>query len=142
MKKGIVVALSGVLLLLLTINIFRQHVNGVKAERAWYIKELGFQFSATVDTVRQGHIRLKQIVGRFDFDKERRVKEQLKYNGRLDLFLYRKGRKIELMIDSALSYKRGDSVYVDCTIGMARVYRNQQLLSENALIRSIKGRPF
>ena len=142
MKKGIVIALPIVLLLLLIINMFRLHVSGVKTERAWYIKELGFQFSAAVDTVRTGHIRLEQIAGRFDFDRERRVNEKLKYNGRLDLFLYRNGKKLELMIDSAFNYRKGDSVYVDCTIGTAKVYRNNQLLSENALIRSIKGRPF
>jgi hypothetical protein len=81
-------------------------------------------------------------VGRFDFDKERRVKERLKYNGRLDLFLYRHGKRIELMIDSSFNYRKGDSVFVDCNISTVRIYRNRQLLSENALIRSIKGRPF
>ncbi len=142
MKRGIIIGLSIVILCLLGINMFRQHVNGVKAERAWYIKELGFQFSATIDTVRQSHIRLKEMVGRFDFDKERRVKERLKYNGRLDLFLYRNGKRIELMIDSSFNYRSGDSVFIDCNVGSARIYRNRQLLSENALIKSIKGRPF
>lgn len=142
MKRGLVIGLSILVLMLLTINMFRQHVSGVKTERAWYIKELDFQFSAIVDTVRQSHIRLKEIAGRFDFDKERRVKERLKYNGRLDLFLYKRGKKIELMIDSSFNYRRGDSVFVDCNIGIARIYRNKKLLSENELIKSIKGRPF
>jgi hypothetical protein len=142
MKKGTVIALSGVILLLLTINMFRQHVKGVKSEREWYIKELGFKFSAVVDTVRESHIRMHRMSGRFDFDKERRVKEKLKYNGRLDLFLYRNERRIELMIDSAYNYKRGDSVFIDCEAGLVSLYRNKQRLAENSLLRSIKGRPF
>jgi hypothetical protein len=121
---------------------FRQHVNGVKSERAWYIKELGFQFSATVDSIRTGHIRIHKINGRFDSDKERRVKEKLEFNGRLDLFLYRTHDKLELMIDSAYNYRTGDSVFVDCNNSVVRVYRDKQLLSENSLLRSIKGRPF
>jgi hypothetical protein len=141
-KKGIIITVSITILFLLVINMFRQHVNGVKSERAWYIKELGFQFSASVDTIRTGHIRLHQIIGRFDFDKEKRVKEKLKYNGRLDLFLYRNHDKLELMIDSAFNYRTGDSVFVDCYAGLVRVYRDKQLLSENSLLRSIKGRPF
>ena len=142
MKKGIVIALSGTLLLLLTINMFRQHVNGVKSEREWYIKELGFKFSAVVDTVRESHIRMHRTSGRFDFEKERRVKERLKYNGRLDLFLYRNERRIELMIDSAYNYRRGDSVVIDCEAGLVSLYRDKQRLAENSLLRSIKGRPF
>ena len=142
MKTGVVVALCVVLLLLLTINLFRQHIDGVKSERVWYIKELGFKFSALVDTVRESHIRLHQITGRFDFDKERRVKEKLKYNGRLDLFLYRNERRIELMIDSSFNYKRGDSVFIDCDAGLVSLYRSKRRLAENSLLRSIKGRPF
>lgn len=142
MKTAIVVALCVGVLLLLIINLFRQHVNGVKSEREWYIKELGFKFSGLVDSVRESHIRLHQISGRFDFDKERRVKEKLKYNGRLDLFLYRNERRIELMIDSSFNYKRGDSVFIDCEAGVVRLYRDKRRLAENSLLRSIKGRPF
>lgn len=121
---------------------FRQHVNGVKNERAWYIKELGFKFSSIIDTVRSGHIRLKEISGRFDFSKESRMNEKLRFNGRLDLFLYRNQRKIELMIDSASTYRMGDSVFVDCENDRVSIFRHKRLLSENSLLRSIKGRPF
>jgi hypothetical protein len=142
MKKGIVIASSITILLLLAINMFRQYVNGVKSERAWYIKELGFQFSATVDTIRESHIRLHQINGSFDFGKERRVQEKLQYNGILALFLYKNEHDIELMIDSAYNYRKGDSVFVDCKNSLVRIYRSDELLSENELLRSIKGRPF
>lgn len=142
MKKGIIITVSITVLLLLVINMFRQHANGVRSEREWYIKELGFQFSARVDTTRESHIRLHQINGNFDFGKEQRVQEKLRYNGLLALFLYKNGHQIELMIDSASNYRNGDSVFVDCKNNLVRIYRHNQLLSENALLRSIKGRPF
>lgn len=52
------------------------------------------------------------------------------------------GLSILILSLLTINYRRGDSVFVDCNIGIARIYRNKKLLSENELIRSIKGRPF
>jgi len=143
MKKRIVIILLIAALVLLTIRGFRAHVNGVRNEREWYVKELGFEFSGKVDTVIwPSNLLIGNIKGEIDFGKEERLREDLQYNGMLDLFLYHPNEIVELNIDSAWTYRKGDSVYINCRENVVRTYRGDKLLGQKQLIRSIRGRPF
>lgn len=138
-----ILILSCGVLIFLTIRLFYDHVDGVKSERQWYIEQLDFEFSGVIDTVnRPGHILFHVTNGNIDREKEDIVNEKLKRNGFLDLFLYKSNDQIELMIDGAHKYMNGDSIYLNSSKNLVKIYRNKKLLSEYELLRSIRGRPF
>jgi hypothetical protein len=144
MHKRTLITLSGLVLVsLLVYRLFHRHVDGVKAERVQYVQDLNCEFSAIVDTVEnEGNILIVYEPGSVDTEMEFRLNQKLKYNGMLDLFLYRPGNRILLMIDSAAFYRRRDSLYINCQQNIIRTYRNNRLRSEKPLLNSIRGRPF
>lgn len=130
------------LLIILILRLFNNHVDGVRYERQWYISQLNFEFSTTIDTVRSRHILFHLKEGDIDWKRESCIKNKLKLNGGLDLFLYRSNNKIELRIDNFNQYMKGDIVYLNSNKNMVRIYRENKLLSQYELAKSIKGRPF
>lgn len=142
MRKWIIVFASVGILSFLILRLFNNHVDGVRNERQWYIEQLNFEFSAVIDSVRRRHILLHLKEEDIDWHQESRVKKKLKYNGVLDLFLYRANHRIELKIDSANLYLKGDSIYLNSNKNLIRIYRANKLISEYELSESLKGRPF
>jgi hypothetical protein len=140
MKKWIIIG-SLLVVVLLSIRAYKNHVDGVQAERRSYIRELNFDFSGVVDTVnRPGHI-LFHATEPMDRGREKSLNAELHFNGILDLFLY-KDNQLELMIDGAGQCQRGDSVYVNSEENVVKVFRGKKLVVRRDLINSIRGRPF
>lgn len=143
MKTWKIVTLSAIILLLLVVRIFRQHMDDFLKEREWYISKLNFDFSAEVDTVRKSsHVVFHVTNGNFDGYREYRLNQHLKHNGRITLFLYLPDQQMNLMSDSARLYQTGDSLYFNTSKNKVFVYRNKNLIFENELTKSLRGRPF
>lgn len=143
MKTWKIITLSAVVLLFLVVNIFRQHVDDFRAERKEYIRKLDFDFSAKVDTVNPpGHIFFHFTHGTFDHDTEFRLNRQLKHNGRITLFLYFPNNQMEFISDSSKLYQPGDSLHFNTDRNKVYLYRGENLILENGLLKSIRGRPF
>ena len=70
------------------------------------------------------------------------MKEQLEYNGMLDLLLYRDDGRLDLMIVDPHKYIDGDSIYLNSRLSVVRFYRRGELIGEHDLIKSLRGRPF
>lgn len=140
MKKWILIG-SALILVLLAIRAYKNHVDGVQAERRSYIRELNFDFSGVVDTVTDhGHL-LFHVTGSMDRGREKTLNAELHFNGMLDLFLY-KDNQLELMLNGAHLCRRGDSVYVNSDQNIVKVFRKKKLVVRGELINSIRGRPF
>jgi hypothetical protein len=60
----------------------------------------------------------------------------------LDLFLYRPENRIELMTDHTQQFHPGDSVYLNTTENVVRIYREGKLQYESDLLKYVRGRPF
>ena len=143
MKKWITwIGVIGILIFLTT-RIFTRHVSGVRSEKIWYIKQLDFEFSGELDSAdRPGQVLFHVTKGHLNTQKEKEVKEQLKHNGILELLLYRSDSRLDLMIVDPHHYIKGDSIYLNTNLNIARFYRAGKLIGEHELVKSLRGRPF
>lgn len=129
--------------MLLIANILWNHVKGVKSEKQWYLSQLHFEFSAKLDSAEKGGQALLRITqGHIDRQRETELKSDLKYNGWVDLFIYRPDGTLDLMITENIRLAQGDSVYVNTDSGVARFFRNGELIADHSLFKSLRGRPF
>jgi hypothetical protein len=143
MKKNLTWAISAGIILLLLFNLGSRHVKGVKSEKDWYLSQLEFDFSGIVDNPeKKGQALFYVTHGRIDLNKESRLKKQLRFNGLLDLFLYRQDGKIDLMIPKNIALEKGDSVYINTNLRVARFFRRGEPIFDHALSKSLRGRPF
>ena len=143
MKKKIIVTITILVFVLLTVQVIRDHTVGVQEERAWYVRELACKFSASIDTLSSsGNVKITNITGQLDYDKEQALNRKLKHNGMLDLFLYQHDGKLVLLLDSAWKYAKDDSINIDCAGNLITIYRDKKLLSKKPLLKSLRGRPF
>lgn len=142
-KKWTLAVLIGALFIFLSHRLFNKHVVGVASEKQWYIEQLNFKFSGVIDSVnRHGHILFSVTHGSLDRQQESRLNSQLKRNGMLNLFLYKPDEMVELMIPNAHRFIAGDSIYVNSSLNMVKVYRGDSLLLQHPLVPLLSGRPF
>ena len=143
MKKALIWTAIVAFLLLLIWNMGSDHVNGVKSEKEWYLSQLKFDFSAVLDSAEEKGQALFHVThGHIELDKEARLKDQLRFNGLLDLFLYRQDGKIDLMVSDEVQLEKGDSIYINTDIKIARFFRGGEMIYEQSLLKSLRGRPF
>jgi hypothetical protein len=143
MKRALVWTAIIAFFLLLVWNLGSGHVKGVKSEKHWYLSQLKFDFSGVLDSAEKiGQALFHVTHGRIDVNKEARLKEKLRFNGLLDLFLYRQDGKIDLMIPADILLKKGDSVYINTDLKTARFFRDGEIICEQSLLKSLRGRPF
>ena len=143
MKKVLIWTAIIAVLLLLVWNLVSDHVTGVKSEKDWYLSQLKFDCSGTLDSAeKSGQALIHVKHGWIDVGKEARLKEDLRFNGLLDLFLYRQDSKIDLMISKDILLKKGDSVYINTDLKIARFFRDGEMIYEQSLLKSLRGRPF
>ena len=143
MKKSIFWAIGVIIACLLLFNIGSKHVEGVQTEKEWYLSKLDFNFSGIIDSAeKKGQALFRVTHGKIQLDKEAKLKTELRFNGLLDLFLYREDGKIDLMIPEDIHLEKGDSVYIHTNLKVARFFRNGELVAEHSLLKSIRGRPF
>jgi hypothetical protein len=143
MKKGLMWSAFICLAMVLLFNLGSDHVAGVKSEKEWYLAQLNFEFSGILDSAeRPGQVLFHVTHGRIDLEKEATLKQELRFNGLLDLFLYRPDGKMDLMVPQYLSLKQGDSVYVNTDLQVAKFFRKGDEIGEQSLLKSLRGRPF
>ncbi len=116
---------------------------GVKSEKEWYLSQLKFDFFGMLDSAeKRGQALFHVTKGRIDINRESQLKEELRFNGLLDLFLYRQDGKLDLMISDQIPLKKGDSVYINTDLKTARFFRAGEMIYEQSLLKSLRGRPF
>ena len=141
-KVRIWIGVVGIFILLLW-SLGTDHMTGVKSEKEWYLSQLQFDFSGLVDSAeKKGQVLFHVTQGRIDVNKEAQLKDELRFNGLLDLFLYRQDGKVDLMISKDIPLKTGDSVYVNTDLKIARFFRGGKIIYEQSLLKSLRGRPF
>lgn len=143
MKKPLIWTAIVFVLILMIWNIADNHVRGVKSEKEWFLTQLKFDFSAKLDSAEKpGQALLNVTHGQIDVAQESRVKEKLRFNGWVDLFIYRPDEKLDLMITGPAELKKGDSVYVNTDLKTAQFFRDGVMIYEQPLYKSLRGRPF
>ncbi len=143
MRKRLLWGAAALGLLFLIWNMGRQHVDGVRSEKEWYLSELGFDFSGVVDSAeKKGQALFHVRHGKLDTERENVLKKELRFNGMLDLFIYRADGKSDMMLPDEAGVRKGDSVYVNSQLKIARFFRNDTMIYERSLLKSLRGRPF
>lgn len=142
--KKILIGISAIgMAMFLLIAFFNGHVDGVREEKARYIKNLDFEFSGRLDSAeRPGQVLFQVINGKLDRDKERELGAKLEHNGVIEPLLYRPDGKLDLMIPDPHHFRQGDSLYLNSSKNLVAFYRNGKLLSGHSLVKSLRGRPF
>lgn len=140
MKKWRPWLIALVIILLLIVRLFYRHVGGVKDERAWYISQLHYDFSARVDSViRPGRVLVHVTRGKADPDQEWALKDQLHFNGMLHLLISRDG---QFDILTPVECLVNDSLYINSDHDRLLVFRNHELIINRPLSSSLRGKPF
>ena len=147
MKKIVIILILVVALVLLGIRLFTNQAEGIEDERMWYVKELNYKFSATVDSITpfprgtSGLIYFRIIDGSPELSTESRLSKQLEFNEHLDFVLQQPDHKLAFHSIVADTYKVGDSLVVNTDRGRITVFRNSKYVTENDIAASLSGRP-
>lgn len=141
MKKSTLLTIVVItFLLLLVARLIYLRVDHLKREKAWYISELHYDFSARVDSlVRPGRAFITVTSGDFDPDREWQLKGSLQYYAVLHLFI---SRDSWYDVRVPLEASRNDSLHVRSDLDQVSLYRNGELVTSRPLSEFLRQRPF
>lgn len=140
MKKWTIWIIVIIVFLLLVTRLIYWRFDNLKSERAWYISELHYDFSARVDSiVRPGRAIVTIIHGNFDPNREWQLKDGLKYHGILHLLISREvGYDLRVPLQTSLN----DSLHIDSDVDQFSLYRHGKLVVSRPLSEFLRVRPF
>ena len=147
-KKIVVILILVAALTLLGIRLFTNHAEGIEDERMWYVKELHYNFSATIDSIAtfprgtSGLVYFRITGGNPELSRESMLEDQLEYNGDLDFILDKPNHTLAFHTLVADKYKVGDSLVINTDRNRITVFRNHKYVTENDIAASLSGRPF
>jgi len=148
MKQWTIISISILVLFLLTIRMCKRRIDNAKDEKQWYIDNLHFDFSGSVDSVQsfpgnRGRLFFHITNGDMKRTTEYGLNKQLEFNGELQLIRRTADRKLTIFIRNDIDkFQKGDSITINTDEGKIKNFRNQELISEKELISSLSGRPF
>ena len=121
-----------------------KHRKELTKERVWYLNNLHYDLSGTIDSIQienspHGLIYFHITQGRFDVDKEFRLKEKLKLHTELFLLNKNKLGLIEMASEHASDFFRYDSIVINSDRNEIGTYRNGTKISSNNLLTSLRG---
>lgn len=140
MKKWKLWLIGVFLVLTLVLRLVYSHVNTLAEEKAWYISQLHYDFSARVDSmVFHNRAFLTVTRGSLDANREWQLKDRLHAHGMLHLIIQRE-RWYDLRVpEETLA---DDSIYVNSENDLLSVYRKGELIVRQPLSTSLRQRPF
>lgn len=151
MKKTILILIGvGLLMILLIARLIFQQTNHNDDERKWFAKELGYEFTARVDTVwifneNAGRLRCVLITGDPQIEREDSLKRFFKQYDMLYLIFKRSADSIYFMLPENIKLvARGDSVRVSSRENSIEFFREGKPLMTDSLTETLTGysRPF
>ena len=146
MKKWIKITLIIAAFLFLVIRALYLHWRGAKDEVPWYVKNLDYHFSATVDSLKgftqtNGLVYFHSTSGDVTLSTENLMNRKLKYNGSLRFILNFEG-KLAFHSRDLNKYNAGDSLAINSDHDKIYIYENGKLTAESEISGAISGRPF
>jgi hypothetical protein len=147
MKKWMKIALVIAALLFLVVRALYLHWGGAKNERPWYVKNLGFHFSAIVDSLKtfsrtNGLVYFHATGGDLNPSTEKLVNQKLKYNGSLRFILKFGKEKLAFHSRDLNKFNTGDSLVINSDDDKIYIYQKGKLTAESEISRALSGRPF
>lgn len=135
---------------LLIVRLFYKQHGGFVDERTWFAKAVGYEFSATVDSVwmyneHSGRLRCLLTQGNPQIQREDSLKELFQEHDMLYLIYKRSGDSITFILpEHANLVTRGDSVRVSSRENFVRFFRDGKNVVNDSLSDVLTGfgKPF
>lgn len=151
MKRTILIFIGvGLLMLLLIARLIFKQISDDDDERKWFVKELGYEFTARVDTVwifnaNAGRLRCVLTHGDPQIEREDSLKRHFKQHDRLFLIFKRSADSLYFMLPEKIKLvAQGDSVRVSSRENSISFFREGKPLMTDSLTETLIGysRPF
>lgn len=150
MKRALLI-LGGIGLLaaLLIGRLFYKQNSGMGTERKWFVKNLRYEFTARVDSIRMfnentGRLWCRITSGDPQTHREDSLKQHFREHDMLYLIFQHKGDSIIFLIPNGKTVAKGDSVRVSSVENSIQFFRNGQPVATDQLSNTLTGfsRPF
>lgn len=151
MKKNLLI-FGGIALVfvLLVVRLFVVERNRIAAEQEWFVKEVGYEFSVTVDSIRMynsagGVLRGRITAGNPQTQREDSLKKFFKKHEMLYLVFKRSSDSINLILPYANRVSKGDSIRIDSKENLILVFRQGEEVTRAPMSESLtafQGPPF
>lgn len=151
MKKNLLI-LGGIALvfMLLVIRLFVVERNKVKAEQEWFVKEIAYEFSVTVDSIRMynsagGVLRARITKGHPQTQREDSLKKFFKKHEMMYLVFNRSSDSVNLILPYANRIAKGDSIRISSKEDLICVFRDGREVTRAPVSESLtafQGPPF
>jgi hypothetical protein len=139
----------GLLCALLVGRLFFRQNNNLTDEREWFAKELRYEFSARVDSIRMfnedtGRLWCSVTAGNPQTHREDSLKKSFKEHDMLYLIFHHSGDSIIFIVPHAKHLVKGDSVRVSSAKNSIEFFRDNAVVTSNRLSETLTGfgRPF
>jgi hypothetical protein len=150
MKKTLLILGGiGLLCMLLVVSLFFKQSNGMSDEREWFVRALGYEFSAQVDSVwmlneNTGKLWCRLTSGNPQVHREDSLKRLFKEHDMLYLIFHRSGDSIVFLVPDAGPIAKGDSVRVSSEKNAIQFFRDKKQIASDQLSTTLIGysRPF
>ncbi len=151
MKRTLfVLAGIGLLCLLLVVRLFFRQHDGFDSEREWFVKNVRYEFSARVDSVKMlnentGRLYCRVTSGMPQSHREDSLKQYFKEHDMLYLIFHQSRDSIVFLIpENAQQIEKGDSVHVSSSGNDIRFFRQGKQINNTTLTQTLTGygRPF
>jgi hypothetical protein len=150
MKKSLLI-LGGIALVcfLLIVRLFFKQNNTMGNEREWFVRELGYEFSARVDSVwmlndHTGKLWCRVTAGNPQVHREDSLKPSFKAHDMLYLIFQHSGDSIVFLVPKGNLVAKGDSVSVSSEKNSIQFFRDKKEVAADELTETLTGfgRPF
>jgi hypothetical protein len=147
MKKWLKITLIIGAFLFLVVRALYLHWRGAKDERPWYVKNLGYHFSATVDSLKRfsrtnGLVYFHSTGSEPNLSAENRTNQKLKYHGSLKFILNFGKGKLAFHSRDLHKYKTRDSLVINSENDKIYIYHDGKLAAKSEISGALSGRPF
>lgn len=144
MKKTLIIIGSIIFIILLGINGVRMQIRQSESEVDSYISNLGFQFSATIDSVRPAARNFGIVIfhitdGAIDSVRENEIGKSLKHHDKIRFLRYKTTSVVKMLSHELNLYKPGDSIQVDTDKNLIRIFRDGKVSKESTVKNSMRG---
>lgn len=140
------IVVGGIVLvaLLLVIRLFVRQDKQIASEREWFARSLGYEFSATVDSVRMfneltGRLWCRITAGDPQVHREDSLKPFFKDHDMLYLIFHRSGDSIIFIVPNGNLIAKGDSVRVSSKENSIQFFRDGEQVATDELSSTLTG---
>ncbi|HYG03655.1 MAG TPA: hypothetical protein VD927_14505 [Chryseosolibacter sp.] len=143
-KTWLIVGGVALVMLLLVIRLFVSQDNRMNEEREWFSRELRYEFSAQVDSVRMfneetGRLWCRITAGDPQVHREDSLKPFFKDHDKLYLIFHKAADSIIFLVPNGNLVAKGDSVRVSSQQNTIQFFRNGERVATDELSNTLTG---